>query len=163
MLETFHHVIGQDTAPMLWWQMGARAIIIFFWAVLLYRLFPRRVFSNSSTTDVMLVVIVGSSLSRAMTGPAPLVPTIFATGLLGALYLIVMVVASRESRLGPIIKGRPIRLVDDGRINHRAMRRAQRDQSDLQEILRLHGVTDIERVGAAYLEQNGQVSIIPKP
>lgn len=159
MLDSFYHLIGEDIDLVTWWQMGIRATIIFFWAILLYRLFPRRAFSSSSTTDIVLVVIVGSALSRAMTGTAPLIPTIFATALLGVLYLLVMQIAARHRWVGPIVKGRSIPLVHDGKIDRDAIRRAQMDEGDLREILRIHGVSDVNTISTARLERNGQVSI----
>lgn len=162
MLESFHHLTGEEAQAITWWQMGVRATIIFFWAILLYRLFPRRAFGSSSTTDIVLVVIVGSALSRALTGTVPLLPTIFSTALFGILYGIVIQTASRNRVLGTIVKGRSIRLVDDGELDRRALRRARMSEGDLDEVLRLNGITDMQKVAAAYLERNGAVSIIRK-
>ncbi|WP_306130230.1 hypothetical protein [Roseovarius sp. MMSF_3350] len=41
-METFHYLIGQDTPHIAWWQMSIRAAIIFVYAILLYRVAPRR-------------------------------------------------------------------------------------------------------------------------
>ena len=162
MLESFQHLTGEEAQTITWWQMGVRATIIFFWAVLLYRLFPRRAFGSSSTTDIVLVVIVGSALSRALTGTVPLLPTMFATALLGVFYGLVIQFASRHRLLGAIVKGRSIRLVDDGELDRSALRRARMSEGDLYEVLRLNGVTDMRKVAAAYLERNGAVSVVQK-
>lgn len=162
MVETFDYLTGETADAITWWQMGIRATIIFFWAVLLYRLFPRRAFSSSSTTDMVLVVIVGSALSRALTGTAPLGPAIFATALLGLLYAIVIQTASRYRVLGTIIKGNPIRLVRDGKMDERALKRARMSEGDFEEALRLHGMADEKSLDAAYLERNGAISVIRK-
>ena len=65
-METFHYLIGQDTPHIAWWQMSIRAAIIFVYAILLYRVAPRRSFSNLSAQDIVLTVILGSSVSRAL-------------------------------------------------------------------------------------------------
>ena len=63
MLETFHYLTGQETPHIAWWQMCNRAAIIFLYAMLLYRLAPRRSFANLSAVDIVLTVVLGSSLS----------------------------------------------------------------------------------------------------
>lgn len=68
MLHTFYDLIGRDTNPILWWQMTIRAVIVFVYAMLLYRIVPVRVFGGSAAPDLVIAVIVGSSLSRALTG-----------------------------------------------------------------------------------------------
>ena len=162
MLETFYHLIGRDADPILWWQMAIRAVIIFFWAALLYRLLPRRAFGSNAAVDIVLVVIVGSALSRAMTGTAPLLPVIGATALLAVLYTLLMMTASRMNGIGRVLKGRSIQLVRDGVIDWHAMRHVQMGERDLRESLRLHGIDEIGDVAAAYLERNGEMSIIRK-
>ena len=49
-METFHHLIGHDADPIAWWQMCIRATIIFFYAVMLYRMLPRRAFGSPRRT-----------------------------------------------------------------------------------------------------------------
>src|SRR5690625_4236530 len=117
MLESFQHLTGEEAQTITWWQMGVRATIIFFWAVLLYRLFPRRAFGSSSTTDIVLVVIVGSALSRALTGTVPLLPTMFATALLGVFYGLVIQFASRHLLLVAIGQALSISTVAAGRVD----------------------------------------------
>ncbi|HET7409988.1 MAG TPA: YetF domain-containing protein [Paracoccaceae bacterium] len=162
MLDSFYHLIGREADPILWWQMAIRAVIIFLWAILLYRLLPRRAFGSNATVDIVLVVIVGSALSRALTGTAPLLPVIGATALLAVLYTALMLVASRINGFGRIIKGHSIRLIRDGRIDEAAMRRARIGEGDLRESLRLQGVAEIEHVAAAHLERNGDISVVRK-
>lgn len=160
MLDGFYHLIGRDADPILWWQMALRAVIIFFWAILLYRLLPRRAFGRNAVVDIILVVIVGSTLSRALTGNAPLLPVITATAVLASLYAILIFAASRIEGLGSVVKGRSIRLVKDGRIDEEAMRNARIGERDLRESLRLRGVTNIEEVATAHLERNGSISVV---
>src|SRR5690606_22745158 len=125
--------------PILWWQMAIRAVIIFLWAILLYRLLPRRAFGSNATVDIVLVVIVGSTLSRALTGNSPLLPVIGATTVLAVLYAALVLAASRINVFGRVIKGRSVRLIADGRIDEEAMRRARIGEGDLRESLRSQG------------------------
>lgn len=161
-METFHYLIGQDTPHIAWWQMSLRAVIIFLYAILLYRVAPRRSFSNLSAQDIVLTVVLGSSLSRALTGNAPLLPTLAATGLLVVLYISVTALAPRSKVVSRLLKGRPITLVRDGEVVDEAFRKAHFGENDISELLRLNGLRDLSEVEEARLERNGQVSVIPK-
>lgn len=147
---------------MAWWQMCVRAAIIFGYAVLLYRLAPRRSFSNLSALDIVITVVLGSSLSRALTGNAPLLPTLIATALLVALYAGMTALAPRSTLVSRLAKGRPIRLVQDGKPDWKAIRGAHLGEHDITEHLRLNGLRDLSQVEEAHLERNGRISIIGK-
>ena len=161
-METFYFVIGRDADPIAWWQMCVRAAIIFFWAIILYRILPRRAFGSNATLDIVVVVIMGSSLSRALTGNAPLLPALAATATLAALYVATSAASWRFDPLSRLVKGRPIRLIRDGEVDWKALRRAQLGERDLTESLRLEGIRDFGEVAEAYLERNGELSVIRK-
>ena len=162
MLDTFYHLIGRDTDPIAWWQMGIRTVIIFVWAMVLYRVVPRRAFGSNATIDIVLVVVLGSTLSRAITGNAPLLPVIGATALLAVLYSITILASARSDLVGRLVKGRSVRLIRNGELDEDVMRRAHIGEGDVRESLRLQGVAEVEHVAAAYLERNGEISVIRK-
>jgi uncharacterized membrane protein YcaP (DUF421 family) len=162
MMDIIHYLIGQDTPHIAWWQMSIRAAIIFVYAILLYRVAPRRSFSNLSAQDIVLTVILGSSLSRALTGNAPLIPTLVATGLVVALYVGVTAIAPHSQIVSRLMKGRPISLVREGKVDWQAFRNAHLGENDITELLRLNGLRDLSQVEEAHLERNGQVSVISK-
>lgn len=160
IMETFHYLIGQETPHLAWWQMAIRAAIIFIYGVSLYRLAPRRSFAGLSAFDIVLTVVMGSSLSRALTGNAPLLPTLVATALLIALHALLSALASKSETLSLLVKGRPIRLVHEGAVDWAATRRSQLGKRDLNEQLRMKGIRALDEVKEAYLERNGSISII---
>jgi uncharacterized membrane protein YcaP (DUF421 family) len=161
-METFRFLIGQGADPIAWWQMCLRAAIIFLYSVALYRLLPRRAFGGITAADVVVVVIMGSSLSRALTGNAPLLATLAATAVLAALYTVLTALAARLEWLSWLSKGRPVLLIRDGRIDAKAMRWSLLGEHDLQEKLRASGVARAEQVAEARLERSGEISVIRK-
>lgn len=159
-METFHELIGSDAESITWWQMSIRAAIILVYAIALYRLVPRRAFGNSAAIDIALMVIVGSCLSRALTGTVPLLPTLAAVAVFAALYTALSWAAPRSDWVSKLAKGRPLLLVKDGDVDWKAMRRAQLGHRDLTEKLRQNGVARIEDVAEAHLERDGSFSVI---
>ncbi|QNF33546.1 DUF421 domain-containing protein [Adhaeribacter swui] len=161
MEETFRHLIGPDSNAINWWQMCIRGSLVFFLALVLIRIGDRRIFSKNAAFDIVMSIILGSVLSRAVTGNAPFVPTIITSVALVALHWVLALVAQKHHRFGILIKGQKILLVKDGQVQEKNMRKQKITIHDLHEMLRLNGkTTKIEEVQEAYLERSGNVSVI---
>lgn len=70
-------------------------------------------------------------------------------------------ISYRWPRLGRVLKARPKPLIEDGKLNRRAMRRELMTDVEMHAQLRLHGIQDLSRVHRGYLEPNGMISIVP--
>jgi len=86
-------------------QECARAVLVFFYGLLLLRLSGRRTFGNFSALDVIVSVIVGSALARAMTGSAPLAGTLAASAVLVALHVLLSKLVARRPRMSHFVEG----------------------------------------------------------
>lgn len=159
---SLHAYIGQKGAAILWWQMTIRAVLIFLFGLALLRIFGRRAFNKSSSVDIILAILVGSNLSRALTGNASFGPTVAATTAIVLLYWVITELAYRSSGVGWLVKGRAERLVSNGKVNWQAMQRHGFSEGDLAEALREKGITQLQHVAAAYMERDGSVSVIRK-
>jgi len=161
-LDTLHALVGREDGDITWQQMSLRAAIIFIYGLVLLRIAHKRVLGKWTALDFVLSIIIGSNLSRALTGSAPFVPTLIATTVLIALHTLLVDLAARFEPLGPLLKGRPAKLIADGVVDRRAMRRHAVGEHDLQEALRSSGVTDPTQVREAYLERGGEISVIKR-
>src|SRR3954471_6266155 len=106
-------VFGSD-GHLTWWQECARAVLIFGYGLALVRLAGRRVFGKWAALDIIVSIIVGSNLSRALTGSAPLLGTLAATTLLMVLHWLLAHAAARSPRLSRLVEGPAIELARDG-------------------------------------------------
>lgn len=162
-MELFHDIIGRDADTILWWQMAVRAVVIFLYLLVLVRLSGCRAFSHWTPFDIVLGVLLGSALSRALTANAPFWPTLAAGAALVGLHVLLAFLAMRSDLVGFLVKGRPTMVVEDGRILHRNLRRCQVSEEDLRERLRTElNLEDLSHVARAYLERGGNVSFIPR-
>lgn len=146
-------------------QECARAVLIFLYGLLLLRLTGRRTFGHWSALDVILSIIVGSALARAMTGSAPLPGTMAAAAVLALLHWLMAHCVARYPRMGRWIEGVPVVLMQDGRVNDAIRRRHMISQSDLAEALRQEGIdgtADVANVKAMTLEPSGRISVIKR-
>ena len=158
--EGFYVAIGEAEGEIGWAEMSVRAFIVFLYALVVTRLGAWRAFGRWSTPDIIVTIVVGSNLSRALTGPAPLVSTMLATTAFLLFWWLISFAASRSDRLDWLFKGGAVRLVEGGVADEDAMRKAVVSKRDLLEGLRQRGVTQPTRVVAAFLERNGGITVI---
>jgi uncharacterized membrane protein YcaP (DUF421 family) len=159
-IDSLQTLVGRDGHDLTAAQMSARAVIIFVYALVLLRLAHKRILGRWSVLDVVLAIIIGSNFSRALTGNAPLGPALVASTVLVGLHTVLVWAAARWEGLGPLVKGRASKLVADGVIDRAALRRHGIGLHDLDEGLRSAGLDDVGAAKAAYLERNGEISVI---
>jgi uncharacterized membrane protein YcaP (DUF421 family) len=144
-------------------QECARAVLIFFYGLVMLRLSGRRTFAHMSALDLIISIIVGSNLSRAMTGDVPLWGTLATVAVLVMLHLLVAYAVSRNPRFACWVEGDPVLLAKDGRILDKARLRSKISLTDLEEALREHGLDGLTEIGKArkmLLEPSGKISVI---
>lgn len=153
--------LSQEPKDLSVVQMGLRAVLVFLVTIAAVRVGPMRFIGRNTALDFLLAVLLGSVMSRAINGSAPMLPTLVAGFALVAVHWALAVLAFHVSPLGKLIKGKARPLVEDGRPLPGNLRRANFTHDDLLENLRLQGKTeDIGQVKVARLERNGQVSVI---
>lgn len=141
-------------------QMGLRAVVVYAVTVAMVRLAKKRFMGRASAFDVILGIMLGSIVSRAVTGNAPFGPALAASAVLLAMHWLFSAVAMRWHGVGWALKGAPDLLVRDGRPDARAMQKAHMTEHDLWEDLRGKSVARLEEVAEAHLERSGQLSVI---
>jgi uncharacterized membrane protein YcaP (DUF421 family) len=117
---------------------------------------------RNTAFDVILGIMLGSVVSRAVTGNSPLLPTLTAAVVLVGLHWAFALVAFHWHPFGVLVKGRQQLLVRDGEVLWDAMRRTRMSERDLAEALRLEGLERPEQVALAHFERNGRVSVVPR-
>lgn len=158
----FHSLVGQDAETITWWQMSIRAGVLFLVGLLYVRLSDRRAFGKFGALDIILAIIVGSNISRAITATVPFIPTVTATAVLMLIHVVFTHIACHSEAFGGLIKGRAKALMNDGVLDRRAMLVSGITERDLLEAARLKGKPDLSSFRDAYLERNGSISLIPK-
>ena len=144
-------------------QECARAVLIFAYGLAMLRLSGKRTFSQWSALDVVLSIVVGSCLSRALTGSAPLLGTLAAVGVLVLLHVCAGHACARFNLASKIFEGESVMLVEEGKVDESARRRHMVSNCDLNVALRQHqlrGLSDIQKVSQVRLEPNGKLTVL---
>lgn len=144
-------------------QECARAVLIFFYGWAMLRLSGYRTFAHWSALDIVVSIIVGSSLSRALTGSVPLPGTLAAVAVLVALHTVFAYLATFSKGVARIVEGKPVDLVKSGMLDEPQRLRHAISEIDLEEALRekqLEGLKDLPKVKSMRLEPSGKISVI---
>jgi uncharacterized membrane protein YcaP (DUF421 family) len=157
------HCLGitPDGAGLTFFQMSFRAVLVLLWGIILVRIGDRRLLGRNSGFDMLLMVVVGSVLGRAIIGQGAFLPELGACGVMVLLHHLLAVVACHSDAVSRLLKGRPLLLVRNGAIDRQAMRRGRITPDDLEENLRLNGnVCAAAEAREARLERNGSISVV---
>jgi uncharacterized membrane protein YcaP (DUF421 family) len=147
---------------LTWGQEIARALLIFTYGIVIVRIAGRRIFGKWAALDVIVSLIIGSNLSRALTGSAPLWGTLAASTVLIAIHWLLGHAVARYSWASHLLEGRPIRLARDGKLDHRRRKAHSVSEADVAEALRTQGVERVEDVGDIMLEPSGKLTAIKR-
>jgi uncharacterized membrane protein YcaP (DUF421 family) len=138
-----------------------KTTIIYISSLVMIRVGKKRFFGKTTAFDVILGIILGSVLSRAVNGTAPLFPTIASGFLLIFLHWALASWTFKSKKIGTLVKGRPIEVVKNGEPLHANMKKSDITLDDILEEVRINGNTDkLENVKTAHLERSGTISIV---
>jgi uncharacterized membrane protein YcaP (DUF421 family) len=147
---------------LMWWQECARAVLVFFYGLILVRVTGRRAFGKWSALDIIISIIIGSCLSRTITGNAPLGATLVAMALLMALHWVLAHVAARYRVFSRLVEGTSIELATQGVERTDARIANAISTKDLDEALRKSGIDDIADTRLVMLEPSGNITVIKR-
>lgn len=163
MYEDFSNILGLGTEAPGAWQMAVRALTIYVTAITLVRLGEKRFMGKNTAFDMILGIILGSVLSRAITGNSPFFPTIVAAAMLVGLHWMFSHASYHSHWFGRLIKGSNRLLIQDGEVLWENMRKSHITEHDLMSTLYTTGrVTRPGDVKTARLERNGNISVVPR-
>ncbi|AYA38400.1 DUF421 domain-containing protein [Hymenobacter oligotrophus] len=144
-------------------QMSLRAVVVFVVALLLLRLSGKRTFGSTYSFDVVLKIIIGSVLGRAVVAASPFGATLLACAVMVGLHRLVASATYRSSALGRLVKGKAVVLAENGELRHDNMRAHNITEHDLQEGVRSAANTDdITQLATVRLERDGGITAVKK-
>jgi uncharacterized membrane protein YcaP (DUF421 family) len=140
-----------------------RGTIMYFCLFLLFRLVIRRRVGAIGMSDLLLVVVIADAAQSGLSGEAKSVTE--------ALLVVVTIFAwnwlldwlnYRVPALHRILEAPPLPLIENGLLLRRNMRHEYVTLDELKSKLREHGVSDPAEVERAFMEPDGQVSVIKR-
>ena len=154
--------LGSDTGNIGVIETVLRTIIVYGFTLAIIRLGSKRFLSKATAFDVIVAIMLGSVMSRAINGSTPFLATLLAGFVLLGMHWLFALLAYRTDWFGSYVKGKRILLIEDGEIQRDGMRSGSITDDDLTQAIRLNtNQTDPSKIKLAYLERGGQISVIP--
>jgi uncharacterized membrane protein YcaP (DUF421 family) len=142
--------------------LALRSIVAFLFILALTRIVGRRELSSMEPFDVILLVVIGDLVQQGVTQNDQSV-----TGIVIVLSVMTLMTAGvafvnfRFRRLRPLIEGRPVVLIEDGRLIDENVKRERLTIGEVHAEARLQQIDSLESVRLAVLETSGRISFIP--
>jgi uncharacterized membrane protein YcaP (DUF421 family) len=148
---------------LVWWEFILRGIIVYFFVLVLLRFTGKRQVGQLAPFDLVLLLILSNAVQNAMNGGDNSVigGMISAVTLVGANWL-VGVITYKSKAAERLIEGTPELLIHNGKLSSGSLARAQLTHNELMSALREAGCMEIEEVRAAFLENDGTISVITR-
>ena len=161
--ELLHTLLGIGTEPkdLTFLQVSVRGVIVFIATLVMVRLSSKRSLAEKTAFDAVLVVILGSMLARAINGSEAFFPTLGTGFVLVFLHRLFGIAAYYSHTFGILVKGKPVVLVQDGKLQRKTMLWEHISNHDVEEDMRLEAKTEnLSKIQVARLERSGDISFI---
>jgi len=141
-----------------------RATVVYFFLLLVFRIAGRRMLSEMTTFDFVLLLIVAEATQQGLLGNDSSVTNAFLVIItLIGIEIALTALKQRSARIAKWIDGVPSIIMEDGRPLKDRMEKARIDEQDILSAARTgYGLEGMDQIKYAVLETNGSISIIPK-
>ena len=145
------------------WELVIRGSAMYVFLFVLFRVVVKRRVGSIGMADILILVIVADAAQNGMAGDYRSITDAFIlVGTLVGWNMLVDWLAFRFSPLRDLLEPPPLLLIENGRVLRRHLRIELMSETELATKLREHGVTDPREVAKAYIEPDGQVTVLKK-
>jgi uncharacterized membrane protein YcaP (DUF421 family) len=143
-------------------EIFVRGTVVYIVLFLLLRLALKRQSGGVGMTDLLVVILIADAAQNAMAGDYHSITdgVLLVATILGWAYAIDWL-GYHVPAVERIVHPPPLPLVADGHLLRRNMRTELITYGELMSQLRAQGIDDVARVHRAYLEGNGELTVIP--
>ena len=140
-----------------------RSVVVYAFLLIAFRLTGKRQVGSMTPFDLVVLLIISNVVQNAVIGN----DNSLGGGLIGAIVILllnwgVVEIAYRFKGARRVLEGEPALLVHDGKILKTRLDNDRITLDDLQGALRRSGLVDASQAKFVVLEENGQISVIPK-
>lgn len=144
-------------------ELALRGTLVYWALFFIFRFAGRRNIGGLGFADLVVVMLVASAVGDSLGGGAT---TLLDGTMVAATVVFWSALLDRLSYFIPafsrLVEPQPVRLVENGQILLYNLRREYVTRAELMEQLRLNGIGSLQEVQAAFLEANGEISVISR-
>lgn len=145
-------------------ELVLRAAIVFFVLLVVMRLAGNKQFSELTTFDAVLIIVIAEVTGNSLSGQDySVTASIVVIVSLVTFDIVISLFKARSKRFEKVVEGVPLLIVENGRTIEKAMRKERVDASDVLTVARKdHGLERLDQIRYAVLERDGRISVIPR-
>lgn len=141
-----------------------RTGLLYVFVLFAVRCIGKNGLSSSDPFQIVMALMIAELASIPMeSGDVPVINGIAAVTMIIFLYSVSAYLSSKSENFKLLLNGKPSILIDNGAIDFDELKKASITITDLAEMIRLNNSASISDVLYAYLETNGEFSVILKP
>jgi uncharacterized membrane protein YcaP (DUF421 family) len=144
--------------------LALRAIVVYFFVLLLTRIVGRRELSSLGPFDIILLVVIGDAVQQGLTqDDYSLTGAMIVVTAIALLQVFTSYISFRFRSIRPVLEGDPIVIVQDGKLIERNLHRERLTLEDVMEEARSSAqIASLEEIQFAVVERNGTISFLEK-
>ncbi len=140
-----------------------RTVLLYIIIIFAIRMMGKRQISEMQTSELVITLLMSDIASIPMQdNDQPMLSGIIPIMILLVCEIILSYLMLKSARLRKIVCGKPVIVINDGKIDQNAMKQLRVSTEELYEQLRQKDVFDIEEVAYAIVETNGKLSVYKK-
>jgi uncharacterized membrane protein YcaP (DUF421 family) len=140
-----------------------RTVFLYLLILLIFRLMGKREIGELSILDLVVYIMIAEMASMAIENTKdPLINTLLPIGIFVIIQIALAMLSLKSKKFRDIVDGKPTIIINNGKIDEKAMRSQRYNFDDLLLQLREKDVGNIADVEYAILEPSGTLSIFQK-
>ena len=141
-----------------------RAVILYLALILVVRLMGKRQLGEMEPMEFVVTMLIANLAAVPMqeTG-TPLLARLLPILVVLSVELVLSVLTYRSVGVRRFLCGKPVILIENGRLLQQNLKKTRVNTDELSEYLRIQGVTDLAQVQYAILETSGAISTFLYP
>lgn len=144
-------------------QTVIRTCILYIIIILAMRLMGKRQIGDLQPSELVITILISEIAAIPIQDlNIPIIYGILATFTLVFLEILTSLITMKSINMRKLLYGSSSVIIKDGVVDQKMLRRLRLTIPDLMEVLRNQEIFDLEQVGYAILETNGQMSVLLK-
>lgn len=140
-----------------------RTIILYLIVIAAMRFSGKRQLAQLQPAEFVIAILMSEVAALPMEdSEVPLLAGIIPIGVLVSMEIFLSALGLKNFKIRKLITGSPVIVINNGKLDQKAMKSLRLTVSDLLDSLRLQGVFDINEVQYAIVETNGELSVLLK-
>jgi len=145
------------------WELVVRGAVVYVFLLVLLRITGKRQVGQLAPFDLVLLLVLSNAVQNSMNGgDNSLVGGLVSAATLVGLNYGVGVATYKSKKIESLVEGRPQILIHNGKLFEDVVAKARITHHELAAALRLAGVSCVEEVHTAILENSGEISVVAK-